>query len=194
VQELGEAKDEKLCKSFLELQEEMELWQWDSVKGNRWARWAKCLQLSGMQVEGHNVTEDDKEGVSWAEATRNAHSLRSQLQNMKWSEEQWQTRVWNDANQDKSTWMTGEQRHLLWAGEKAFRKYAMAFRKSGIDEQHAQQEPFKDLQKAPCFTFDTTRKEGQHNWETSLSGAPTSQPTGCGRGGTKDSTRLVGLG
>ena len=122
----------------------MELWQWDSVKGNRWARWAKFLQLSGMRVEGHDVTEDDEEGVSWAEATRNVR--RSKLHDMKWSEEQWQTKVWNDASQDNSTWITQEQWQLLWARERAFRKYAKAFKKSGINAQQAQQEPFQDLQ------------------------------------------------
>lgn len=59
----------------------------------------KCLQLSGMRVEGHDVTEDEEEGVNWVEATRNVRRLRSKLHDMKWPAGQWQTKVWNDASQ-----------------------------------------------------------------------------------------------
>ena len=68
----------------------------------------EVLAAFGRRVEGHDETEDDEEGVSWAEATRSVRRLRSKLHDMKWSAGQWQTKVWNDASQDKGTWMTQE--------------------------------------------------------------------------------------
>jgi hypothetical protein len=41
IRELEEAKKGKLCKSFEDLQDEMELWKWDDVRDNRWMRLSK---------------------------------------------------------------------------------------------------------------------------------------------------------
>ena len=130
---MEEAKTGKLCKSFEDLQDEMELWKWDDVRGNRWTRLSKCAQLLGIRIEGHDVGENDEERVSWAEATRNIRRLRSKLHDMQWSEDQWSAEVWNGKEQDGTTQMTQRQWKLLWKGEEMFRKHAKALGRTGVD-------------------------------------------------------------
>jgi hypothetical protein len=84
LRELEEDKKAKLCKSFEDRQDEMELRDWDDVSDNRWTRLLKCAQLLGMRIEGHDTDEHDEERVSWAEATRNIRRLRNKLHDMQW--------------------------------------------------------------------------------------------------------------
>ena len=44
LRELEEAKKAKLCKSFEDLQDEKEFWEWDDVRDNRWTRLSKCVK------------------------------------------------------------------------------------------------------------------------------------------------------
>ena len=47
---LNRTLDEWLCESFVELIEEMELWQWHAATGDFWSRLAKALQQSNISV------------------------------------------------------------------------------------------------------------------------------------------------
>jgi len=47
---LNRTLDEWLCKSFVELMEEMELWTWNDATGDFWSRIAKALQQSNISV------------------------------------------------------------------------------------------------------------------------------------------------
>jgi len=47
---LNRTLDERLCDSFAELIEEMELWKWDDAPGEFWWRLAKALQQSNISV------------------------------------------------------------------------------------------------------------------------------------------------
>jgi hypothetical protein len=64
------------CNSFQELQEEAEMWGWDDMVSDKWARWAKCLQMAGVKVV--LGTEKDKGGkeAGWAEVTRDLRRSR----------------------------------------------------------------------------------------------------------------------
>ena len=151
LRELEEAKTGKLCKSFEDLQDEMELWKWDDVRGNRWTRLSKCAQLLGIRIEGHDVGENDEERVSWAEATRSIRRLRSRLHDMQWSENQWSEEVWNDKEQSNTAQMTQRQWNLLWRGEEMFRKHTKALGRTGVDVSQAPQEPYLVHKKAICL-------------------------------------------
>jgi len=137
LRELEETKEGKLCKSFEDLHDEMELWKWDDVRDNRWTRLSKCVQLLGMRIEGHDVGEKDEERVSCAEATRNICRLWSKLHDMQWSADQWSAEVWNDKGQDQTTQMTQKQWEVLWKGEEMFRKCTKALGRTGVDVQRA---------------------------------------------------------
>jgi len=151
LRELEEAKTGKLCKSFEDLQDEMELWKWDEVRDNRWMRLSKCLQLLGLRIEGHDVGEDDEERVSWAEATRNIRRLRSKLNDMQWSKEKWSEEVWNDKGRDECVKMTQRQWEMLWQGEEMFRRCSKELGGTGVEAHLAPQEPFDPRQKATCL-------------------------------------------
>jgi hypothetical protein len=49
VQELQRAKEEFMCHTTHELCDEMELWPWDEVQHNRWARALKASHRVGVR-------------------------------------------------------------------------------------------------------------------------------------------------
>ena len=91
------------------------------------------------------------EQVSRAEATRKIRRLRSKLHDMQWSKEEWSAEVWNDKGQDEHAQMTQRQWELLWQGEETFRRCSKELGETGVEAHLAPQEPFYNLQKAPCL-------------------------------------------
>ena len=49
IQELQRAKDEWMCNTINEIYDEMELWQWNAVQHNRWARVLKASNRVGVR-------------------------------------------------------------------------------------------------------------------------------------------------
>ena len=71
VQELQRAKEEFMCHTTHELYDEMELWQWDEVQHNRWARALKSSHRMGVRPIWY-VEEAEQEGTSCAAVFCNA--------------------------------------------------------------------------------------------------------------------------
>jgi hypothetical protein len=61
VQELQRAKEEFMCHALHELYDEMELWQWNEVQYNRWARALKASHRVGVRPIWY-VEEVEQEG------------------------------------------------------------------------------------------------------------------------------------
>ncbi len=84
VQELQRAKEEFMCHTthepLHELYDEMELWQWDEVQHNRWARVLKASHRVGVRPIWY-VEEAEQEGkrLSWATATRSLRTLEARI-------------------------------------------------------------------------------------------------------------------
>ena len=87
VQELQRAKEEFMCHTTHELYDEMELWQWDEVQHNRWARALKASHRVGVRPIWY-VEEADQEGkrLSWATATRSLRRLKANHQSRRQEE------------------------------------------------------------------------------------------------------------
>ena len=80
VQELQQAKDEWMCHTLHELYDEMELWNWNEVQHNRWARTLKASHRVGVRPIWF-VEELEQEGqrLSWATATRSLRRLKARI-------------------------------------------------------------------------------------------------------------------
>jgi hypothetical protein len=55
------------------------MWKWDLTLGNRWARVAKCSQLL-IPVEMAGDANEERQGTSWARATRELRRLRHRIE------------------------------------------------------------------------------------------------------------------
>jgi len=71
VQELQQAKDEWMCHTLHELYDEMELWNWNEVQHNRWARTLKASHRVGVRpIWSVEDLEQEGKRLNWATATR----------------------------------------------------------------------------------------------------------------------------
>jgi hypothetical protein len=126
IQELQRAKDEWMCHTVNELYDEMELWQWNAVQHNRWARTLKASNRVGVRpmwlLDGF---EDGSKKLSWATATRSLRKLRARITQVGGKREQPREQIWR--LEDAAQW------ELLFRGEEVFWKVAGAIRKAGYD-------------------------------------------------------------
>ena len=69
-----------MCHTTHELYYEMELWQWDEVQHNRWARALKASHRVGVRPIWY-VEEAEQEGkrLSWATATKSLRRLKARI-------------------------------------------------------------------------------------------------------------------
>ena len=69
-----------MCHTTHELYDEMELWQWDEVQNNRWARALKASHRVGVRPIWYleEVEQEDKR-LSWATATRSLRRLKARI-------------------------------------------------------------------------------------------------------------------
>ena len=115
-----------MCHTTHELYYEMELWQWDEVQHNRWARALKASHRVGVRPIWY-VEEAEQEGkrLSWATATRSLRRLKARI-----------TKVGGKRDQPKEQeWQLEDAAHweLLFQGEEVFWKTAGAIRAAGYD-------------------------------------------------------------
>ena len=76
-----------MCHTTHELYDEMELWQWDEVQHNRWARALKASHRVGVRPIWY-MEEAEQEGkrLSWATATRSLRRLKANHQSRRQEE------------------------------------------------------------------------------------------------------------
>ena len=80
VQELQRAKEEFMCHTTHELYDEMELWGWDAVQHNRWARALKASHRVGVRPIWYLEEEEQEDKrLSWATATRSLRRLKARI-------------------------------------------------------------------------------------------------------------------
>jgi hypothetical protein len=126
IQELQRAKDEWMCHTVNELYDEMELWQWNAVQHNRWARALKASNRVGVRPMWYlDELDDGGRKLSWATATRSLRKLKARIINVGGKREQPQEQAWR--LEDAAQW------ELLFRGEEVFWKVAGAIRRAGYD-------------------------------------------------------------
>jgi hypothetical protein len=124
VMELQRAKDEWMCLTLHELYDEMELWEWDTVQHNRWARALKASnQVKVRPMWYIEETEQEGKKLSWATATRSLRRLKARIVKVGGKREQPKEQTWKLA--DVAQW------ELLFRGEEVFWKTAGAIRDAG---------------------------------------------------------------
>jgi hypothetical protein len=80
VQELQRAKEEFMYHTTHELYDEMELWEWDEVQHNRWARALKASKRVGVRPIWYLEEEEQEDKrLSWATATRSLCRLKARI-------------------------------------------------------------------------------------------------------------------
>jgi hypothetical protein len=126
VQELQRSKEEFMCHTTHELYDEMELWQWDEVQHNRWARALKASHRVGVRPIWY-VEEAEQEGkrLSWATATRSLRRLKARITKVGGKRDHTKEQEWQ--LEDAAQW------ELLFQGEEVFWKTAGAIRAAGYD-------------------------------------------------------------
>jgi hypothetical protein len=126
IQELQRAKDEWMCHTVNEVYDEMELWQWNAVQHNRWARALKASNRVGVRPMWYlDELDDGGRKLSWATATRSLRKLKARIINVGGKREQPQEQSWR--LEDAAQW------ELLFRGEEVFWKVAGAIRRAGYD-------------------------------------------------------------
>jgi len=117
VQELQKAKEEFMCHTTHELYDEMELWQWDEVQHNWWARALKASHKVGVRPIWY-LKEVDQEGkrLSWATATRSLRRLKARITKVECKRDQPMEQEWQ--LEDAAQW------ELIFQGEEVFWKTA----------------------------------------------------------------------
>jgi hypothetical protein len=126
IQELQRAKDEWMCNTLNELYDEMELWQWNEVQHNRWARALKASNQVGVRPMRYvDELQDGEKKLSWATATRSLRKLKARIIKVGGKREQPKEQAWK--LEDAAQW------ELLFRGEEVFWKVAGAIRKAGYD-------------------------------------------------------------
>jgi len=102
----------------------MELWEWDSVQHNRWARALKASnQVKVRPMWYIEDTEQEGEKLSWATATRSLQRLKTRIVKVGGKREQPKEQTWKLADT--------EQWELLFRGEEVFWKTAGAILEAG---------------------------------------------------------------
>ena len=80
IQELQRAREEWMCNTLNEFYDEMELWQWNAVQHNRWARALKARNQVGVRPMWYvDALEDGEKKLSWATATRSLRKLKARI-------------------------------------------------------------------------------------------------------------------
>jgi len=126
VQELQRAKEEFMCHTTRELYDEMELWGWDEVQHNRWARALKASHRVGVRPIWYlEEEEQENKRLSWATATRSIRRLRARITKVGGRRDQPMELEWQ--LEDAAQW------ELLFLGEEVFWKTAEAIRAAGYD-------------------------------------------------------------
>jgi hypothetical protein len=135
-----------MCNTINELYDEMELWQWNAVQHNRWARALKASNRVGVRPMWYlDELEDGGKKLSWATATRSLRKLKARIIKVGGKREQPQEQAWR--LEDAAQW------ELLFRGEEVFWKVAVAIRKSGYDSIFSlTQDPTKGGSSAPLLT------------------------------------------
>jgi hypothetical protein len=124
VMELQRAKEEWMCHTLHELYDEMELWGWDAVQHNRWARALKASnQVNVRPVWYIEDTEHEGKRLSWASATRSLGRLKARIVKVGGKRDQPQEQAWKLA--DTAQW------ELLFRGEEVFWRTAGAISDAG---------------------------------------------------------------
>jgi hypothetical protein len=117
IQELQRATDEWMCNTISELYDEMELWQWNAVQHNRWARALKASNRVGFRPMWNiDELQDGEKNLSWATATRPLRKLKARIIKVGGKQEQPQEQAWR--LEDAAQW------ELLLRGEEVFWKVA----------------------------------------------------------------------
>ena len=95
IRELQRAKDEWMCNTLNELYDEMELWQWNEVQHNKWARALKASNQVGVRPMWY-VDEPENGGMrlSWATATRSLRKLKARIIKKGGNREQPKKQAW----------------------------------------------------------------------------------------------------
>ena len=126
VQELQRAKEEFMCHTTHELYDEMELWGWDAVQHNRWARALKASHRVGVRPIWYLEEEEQEDKrLSWATATRSLRRLKARITKVGGKRDQPMEQEWQ--LEDAAQW------ELLFLGEEVFWKTAGAIREAGYD-------------------------------------------------------------
>jgi hypothetical protein len=146
IQELQRARDEWMCNTINELYDEMELWQWNAVQNNRWARALKASNRVGVRPMWYIFElEDGEKKLSWATATRSLRKLKARIIKVGGKREQPQEQAWR--LEDVAQW------ELLFPGEEIFWKVVGAVRKAGYDSIFSlTQDTTKGGSSAPLLT------------------------------------------
>jgi hypothetical protein len=78
IQELQRAKDEWMCNTINDLYDEMELWQWNAVQHNRWARALKASNRVGVRPMWYlDELEDGGKKLSWVTSNQVIAEVKS---------------------------------------------------------------------------------------------------------------------
>jgi hypothetical protein len=104
----------------------MELWQWDEVQNNRWARALKASHRVGVRPIWYlEEVEQEEKRLSWATATRSLRRLKARITKVGGKKDQPTEQEWQ--LEDAAQW------ELLFQGEDVFWKTAGAIRAAGYD-------------------------------------------------------------
>jgi hypothetical protein len=76
LRDLHLAYEQWACDSLQDLTEEMEMWKWDDTLDNKWARVAMCSQMLNIPIDMPEDIKEERQGTSWARATRELRRLR----------------------------------------------------------------------------------------------------------------------
>jgi hypothetical protein len=157
MQELQRAKDERMCSTLDELYDEMELWDWNTVQHNRWARAAKaCNQVKVRPMWPVEEQEEDTKKLSWAAATRSLRRLKARIVSVEGKREYPQERAW--MLDDAAQW------ELLFRGHKTLWRSAGALRAAGYDSVLSlRHDIVNDNRPVPMLTREPAESRGtQH--------------------------------
>ena len=100
VMELQRAKEEWMCHTLHELYDEMELWGWDEVQHNRWARALKASNQVNVRPMWYiEDTEHEGKRLSWATTTRSLRRLKARIVKVEGKRDQ-QSMPWCDHVRD----------------------------------------------------------------------------------------------
>ena len=122
----------------------MDLWQWNEVQHNRWARALKASNQVGVRPMWYvDELEDEEKKLSWATATRSLRKLKARIIRVGGKREQPKEQAWR--LEDAAQW------ELLFRGEEVFWKVAGAIRKAGYGS-------------ILSLTQDTAKEAAQHHY------------------------------
>jgi hypothetical protein len=104
-----------MCHTLYDLYDEMELWGWDDVQHNQWARALKASNQVNVRPMWYiEDTEHEGKRLSWATTTRSLHRLKARIVKVGGKRNQPKEQAWKLA--DATQW------ELLFRGEEVFWK------------------------------------------------------------------------